>query len=92
MRALPPTAGDLRGLAFEHGAVPSAVVRLDDGRLRIELANARFAALAGDDCEGRLLDDIVTATALPGPAAREVAAATGGRSPRPWASARSRSA
>jgi PAS domain S-box-containing protein len=77
MRALPPTAGDLRGLAFEYGAVPSAVARLDEGRLRIELANARFAALAGDDCEGRPLDEIVVRDDARRWAERELAAATG---------------
>ena len=39
MRALPPRAGDLRGLAFEPSAVPSAVRRLDAGRLHIEWVN-----------------------------------------------------
>ncbi|MDX6597337.1 MAG: hypothetical protein QOE87_1224 [Gaiellales bacterium] len=77
MRAHPPTAGDLRGLAFEHGAVPSAVVRLGGGRLRIELANARFAALAGDDCEGRRLDEIVAWDGTGRSPERELAAATG---------------
>ena len=85
-----PMAGDLRSLAFEHGAVPSAVVRLDDGRLRIELANARFAALAGDDCEGRLIDDIVARDG--GRPWAELARRAATRSRRAWASARSRSA
>ena len=81
MRALPPTAGDLRGLASEHGAVPSAVVRLDEGRLRIECANVRFAALAGDACEGRPLDDVVTREGARPWSGRELTRAIGGALP-----------
>ena len=72
MRASRPTTGDLGGLAFEHGAVPSAVVQLEDGRARIKLANARFAALAGDDCADRWLDDLVV-----GEVPLQIAATTG---------------
>ena len=77
MSALPPATGDLRSLAFEHGAVASAVVRLDDGRARIELANARFAALAGDGCEGAWLDDLFEGDAGLSAAELREAAATG---------------
>jgi PAS domain S-box-containing protein len=77
MAAPPPAAGDLRSLAFEHGAVPSAVVRLDDGRARVELANARFAALAGDDCEDAWLDELVVGDGPLGGAELRVAATSG---------------
>jgi hypothetical protein len=82
MRASRPTAGDLRGLAFEHGAVPSAVVQLEDGRARIKLANARFAALAGDDCEDRWLDEpgATSSRSLQRPARRSRRASRGARS------------
>ena len=77
MSALPPATGDLRSLAFEHGAVASAVVRLDDGRARIELANARFAALAGDGCEGAWLDEVFAGDAPLSAAAAPERGATG---------------
>ena len=78
MRALPPTAGDLRGLAFEHGAVPSAVVRLDGG---LPAHRARERALRG--ARGRRLRGPPAwtrssrATACPGRRRSSVAAATG---------------
>ena len=76
------------------GPCRRAVVRLDEGLLRIELANARFAELAGDECEGRLLDEVVArGEGLPGgrrSSSSPRRPAT--RSPRPWVSARSRSA
>jgi PAS domain S-box-containing protein len=59
VRALPPTTDDLRGLAFEHAAVATAVVQSEDGRARVVLANARFAALVGEECEDRWLDELV---------------------------------
>jgi PAS domain S-box-containing protein len=73
LRAFSPAAGDLRSLAFEHGAA-SAVVRLEDARARVVLANARLAALAGE-CEGRWLDEIVAGAV--GHAELEAAAMTG---------------
>jgi PAS domain S-box-containing protein len=74
LRAFSPAAGDLRSLAFEHGAAASAVVRLEDGRARVVLANARLAALAGE-CDGRWLDEIVAGAV--GHAELEAAAMTG---------------
>ena len=61
--------------------MPSAVVRLDDGRLCIELANARFAALVGEDCEGRPLDDIAARDDGRPWAESELAEASGGAIP-----------
>ena len=77
MSAPTPATGDLRSLAFEHGAAASAVVRLDGGRARIELANARFAALAGDGCEGAWLDEVFAGDAPLSAAELRNAAATG---------------
>jgi PAS domain S-box-containing protein len=76
MGALPRSAADLRSLAFEHGSVASAVVRLEGARALVVLANARFAALAGD-CDGRWIDELVAGDVPIRRAELERAAASG---------------